>query len=266
MVRPAKSRKSTRVSAAKKLPKNLKELSFNRFLPNLVTLATLCAGLSAIRFGLVQKWELAVACIVIAAILDGLDGRIARFLGTSSRFGAELDSLADFCNFGVAPAILVYLYALQSLDRFGWLICLFFAICMALRLARFNAFLDDTPPPLFATGKFFMGIPAPAGGLLACFPMILDFHMPFKMPILFHILTLLVVASLLISRIPTFSFKKGAIPRAFVLPTFIVAGITIASFVMLPWLVLTIIGVVYLSLIILSVRQYKRMEKELKSS
>ena len=158
MVKSARNLKKAKSGAAKKLPENLKSLPFNRFLPNLVTLATLCAGLSAIRLGLVQKWEHAVLAIVIAAILDGMDGRIARFLGTTSRFGAELDSLADFCNFGVAPALLVYLYALQTLDRFGWLICLFFTICMALRLARFNAFLEETPPPLFATGKFFMGI------------------------------------------------------------------------------------------------------------
>lgn len=263
MAKLGKGKKTVKKGTKPKLPKNLKELPFNRFLPNLITLATLCAGLSAIRLGLVQKWEHAVLAIVISAILDGMDGRIARFLGTSSRFGAELDSLADFCNFGIAPAILTYLYALQSVDRFGWLICLFYAICMALRLARFNAFLDETPPPLFATGKFFMGIPAPAGGLLACFPMILDFQAPFKMPMIFHMIMMLGVALMLISKVPTFSFKKTSIPRAFVLPAFILAGIMVASFVMAPWLILTLIGFAYLTLIGFSFRHYKKLEKNL---
>ena len=256
-------------AAKKKKPvkltqQRLKNLPFNKFIPNLITLTTLCAGLSAIRFGLLQKWEHAVFAIVIAAILDGMDGRVARFLGTASRFGAELDSLADFCNFGVAPAILVYLYKLQDLDRFGWLICLFFAICMALRLARFNAFLDETPPPLFATGKFFMGIPAPAGGLLACLPMILDFQFaPIPMPMVFHVLIPLMTAFFLVSRIPTFSFKKGGVPPRLVLPIFILAGIIVASFVMAPWLILTLIGIAYLGLIPISIRSYKSLEKAL---
>jgi CDP-diacylglycerol--serine O-phosphatidyltransferase len=261
--------KKKKISELKKkaLPQNIKELPFNRFIPNLVTLATLCAGLSAIRFGLVHKWDHAILAIVIAAILDGMDGRIARFLGTASRFGAELDSLADFCNFGVAPAILVYLYQLEHLDRFGWLVCLFFTICMALRLARFNAFLEETPPPLFASGKFFMGIPAPAGGLLVCLPIILDFQIhPFKMPLVFHIGVVLATAFLLISRVPTFSFKKGAIPKNLVLPAFIIAGIVIASFVMAPWLILSLISFIYIGLIPISIRRYKAMEKELAKS
>jgi CDP-diacylglycerol--serine O-phosphatidyltransferase len=265
MAKSVKKRKAPASTLKKSvLQKNLKELPFNRFIPNLVTIGTLCAGMSAIRFGLVQKWEHAVLAIVIAAILDAMDGRIARFLGTSSRFGAELDSLADFCNFGVAPAILVYLYQLQHLDRFGWLICLFFAICMAMRLARFNAFLDETPPPLFASGKFFMGIPAPAGGLLACFPMVLDFQLlSFKVPAFIHIVVVFCIALMLVSRVPTFSFKKVTIPRSFVLPLFIIAGITVAGFVMAPWLVLSILGSIYLGLIGLSVRYYKNLEKEL---
>ena len=246
------------------LPKNIKELPFNRFIPNLITLATLCAGLSAIRFGLMQQWEYAILAIAIAAILDGMDGRIARFLGAASRFGAELDSLADFCNFGVAPAILVYLYQRDHLDRFGWLVCLFFAMCMALRLARFNAFLEETPPPLFATGKFFMGVPAPAGGLLACMPMIIDFQTdPLKVPCLIHMIVVLGTACLLISRIPTFSFKKGVVSRNLVLPVFIMTGIVIASFVMVPWLILSILAFIYIGLIPFSIRYYKKLEKDL---
>lgn len=261
--------KKKKVEALKKraLPQNIKELPFNRFIPNLITLATLCAGLSAIRFGLVHKWEHAILAIVIAAILDGMDGRIARFLGTASRFGAELDSLADFCNFGIAPSLLVYLYHLDHLDRFGWLICLFFAICMALRLARFNAFLEETPPPLFASGKFFMGIPAPAGGLLVCLPMIFDFQIsPFKVPLVIHMGVVLVTAFLLISQVPTFSFKKGAIPKNLVLPAFIIAGILVASFVMMPWLVLSLLSIVYISLIPISIRRYKILERDLEKN
>jgi len=262
MAKPAKKKKIQGSLKQSRLQKNIQDLPFNRFIPNLVTLATLCAGMSAIRFGLVQKWEHAVLAIVIAAILDAMDGRIARFLGTSSRFGAELDSLADFCNFGVAPAILVYLYQMEHLDRFGWLVCLFFSMCMAMRLARFNAFLDETPPPLFASGKFFMGIPAPAGGLLACFPMILDFQIaPSRVPTLVHIVVVLCIALMLVSRVPTFSFKKGSIPRNLVLPAFIVAGILVGSFIMAPWIVLSILGAIYVGLIFASVRHYKKLEK-----
>lgn len=264
MVKVVTSRKTRTSIRTKSIPKNLKELPFNRFIPNLITLAALCAGLSAIRFGLIDKWEHAIFAIVIAAILDSVDGRVARFLGASSRFGAELDSLADFCNFGIAPAILAYLYQLNQWGRFGWLVCLFFAICMALRLARFNAFLEETPPPLFATGKFFMGIPAPAGGLLICIPMSIDFQFyPFKVPLVIHGILILAIAFMLISRVPTFSFKKGAVPRSLVLPIFIIAGIVIATFVMAPWLVLMLLGLIYVALIPLSIRHYKVLEKDL---
>ncbi|MBM3610087.1 MAG: phosphatidylcholine/phosphatidylserine synthase [Alphaproteobacteria bacterium] len=266
MVKFAKKKKTSPLTK-RALPKNIKELPFNRFIPNLITLATLCAGLSAIRFGLVHQWEYAILAIAIAAILDGMDGRIARFLGAASRFGAELDSLADFCNFGIAPAILVYLYQLDHVDRFGWLICLFFSMCMALRLARFNAFLEETPPPLFATGKFFMGVPAPAGGLLVCMPMIIDFQIyPFKVPFIIHMAVVFTTACLLISRIPTFSFKKGVIPRNLALPVFVIAGVVVASFIMVPWLILSLLAFVYIGLIPLSIRHYNQLEKELQLS
>src|ERR1700688_1929307 len=140
--------------------------SFNRMLPNLMTLLGLCIGLSAIRLAMDDRFGDAVIALAVSAVIDGLDGRLARLLKATSRFGAEFDSLADFLCFGVAPALVIYLWALQGARGYGFMPCLMFAVCMALRLARFNAALDAGPRPAYQS-NFFTGVPAPAGALLA---------------------------------------------------------------------------------------------------
>src|SRR5271155_5141838 len=144
--------------------------SFNRVVPNLLTLLGLCAGLNAIRFALDAHWKLAVLAVMVAGVIDGLDGRIARLLKAVTRFGAEFDSLADFCCFGIAPAFILYLWSLRGAGRYGFMPCLLFAVCMALRLARFNAALETSPKPAYAQ-SFFTGVPAPAGAGIALLPL-----------------------------------------------------------------------------------------------
>ena len=141
----------------------LKALPFNRMIPNILTLLALCAGLTSIRFGLLEQWQLAVVALFAAAIFDGLDGRVARILKGTSKFGAELDSLSDFISFGVAPAIVLYLWTMQTWGNIGWLVVLIFSVCCALRLARFNTNLDEPNTPPWAV-NFFTGVPAPAAG------------------------------------------------------------------------------------------------------
>src|SRR5215475_2950357 len=156
--------------------RGLRGPSINRLIPNVLTLAALCSGLTAIRFALQENLKLAVIAIIVAAIFDALDGRVARRLGVTSRFGAELDSLSDFLCFGVTPALVLYMSALKDGGPLGWVVTLMFPICSALRLARFNtALLADTPPPAW-TGQYFTGVPAPAGALLALIPLVVSFE------------------------------------------------------------------------------------------
>src|SRR5436190_22003845 len=154
--------------------RRFKQIPLRILVPNLVTLLALCSGVTAIRLGVEGRYELAVGAVILAIVLDAIDGRLARFLKGTSRFGAELDSLADFVNFGVAPAILIYLWSLNSLKSLGWLVALCLAICCALRLARFNVAIDDPDKPAWKM-NFFVGIPAPAGAGLAMAPMYLGF-------------------------------------------------------------------------------------------
>ena len=160
-------------------------------IPNIFTLVGLCAGLTAIRMGIEHRWDLAVAALVFAAVLDGIDGRVARLLKASSRFGAELDSLADFVNFGVAPAIIMFNWALDDLQSLGWIAVLVFAVCSALRLARFNVSLDATDTPAWKS-NYFVGVPAPAGAIILLLPIYaqdLGLHVPILTPlVLFYTL------------------------------------------------------------------------------
>ncbi|MEX2009644.1 MAG: CDP-diacylglycerol--serine O-phosphatidyltransferase, partial [Dongiaceae bacterium] len=153
----------------------LRDQSFNRLIPNILTVLALCAGLTSIRFAFQERWEMAVFAIVIAGVLDGLDGRIARLLDGSSKFGAELDSLSDFLAFGVAPALLLYYFTMKSVVGIGWALALLFAVCCALRLARFNTKVDNADLPAW-TGRFFTGVPAPAGAGLALLPVFATFE------------------------------------------------------------------------------------------
>ncbi|MCP5371464.1 MAG: CDP-diacylglycerol--serine O-phosphatidyltransferase [Hyphomicrobiales bacterium] len=242
--------------------KRLKGLHINRMIPNALTLLAICAGLSAIRYAFEDKWEYAAVAILVAAILDGLDGRVARILKGASKFGAELDSLSDFISFGVAPAIMLYLWAMQGANRFGWMLAMLFAVCMALRLARFNTALEDVNQPTWSR-NFFTGVPAPAGAGLVLLPMILSFQVGdtfVREPVVVAIF-LLVVAGLLVSAIPTFSFKKVKIEQHWVLPAMLLVGLLAAGLVSAPWLTLSTILGLYLVSIPFSVRAHREFRK-----
>jgi CDP-diacylglycerol--serine O-phosphatidyltransferase len=240
--------------------KGLRGFSVNRLIPNILTLAALCSGLTAIRFALQGEFRLAVIAVIVAAIFDALDGRVARRLGVTSRFGAELDSLSDFLCFGVAPALVLYLASLKDGGALGWVATLMFPICSALRLARFNTgLLADTPPPAW-TGSYFTGVPAPAGALLALIPLVVSFEAEAAWPR--HPLvvgaTLVVVGGLMVSRLPTFSFKKGRVPRHLVLPSLLGAALVMGVIASSPWIGLSLLGLVYLCLIPFSWLAYQR--------
>ncbi len=238
----------------------LSALPFNRLIPNILTVTALCAGLTAILYGVQGKWQWAVAAVAVAALLDALDGRVARLLGGSTRFGAELDSLSDFISFGVAPAILVFQWTLHDLRGAGWVVALVFAVCAALRLARFNTRLDATDQPVWAA-NFFTGVPAPAGGGLALLPMILSFEFGeslFRLPVLNAVMVVL-VAYLMISRFPTYSFKRIRVPQRFVVLLLLVFGLLAALVATAPWLTLSVILIVYLGILPLSLRAHRRL-------
>ncbi len=238
-------------------------LHINKMIPNFLTILALSAGMSAIRFGLENRWEHAALAILAAAILDALDGRIARILKGASKFGAELDSLADFISFGVAPAMLLYLWAMQDVGRFGWMLSLLFSISMAMRLARFNTMLEDEDLPPW-TSNFFAGVPAPAGAGLVLMPMILSFQLGdsfFRSPAVVSFY-LIGVAALVVSSIPTFSFKKLKVPSSRVVPLMILAGAFVTALVSAPWTTLSAVLLAYLATIPFSVKSYRRRMAE----
>jgi len=240
-------RKNPRVRKLRFRRPNLERPEMHRLVPNMITVGALCAGMTAIRFALSQEWQNAVFAVIVAAILDGLDGRIARLLNATSKFGAELDSLSDFIAFGVAPAVLVYLWTLGQLGGFGWAVCLLFAVCMALRLARFNTALGDPNPPPW-TRNYFTGIPAPAGAFLALLPLMATFAFGdgwAERPTL-QALWVLLVAAGMVSRIPTFSAKKVHVPPAAVLPAFLLVGVLVVAITTVPWQTVFVIGVAYI--------------------
>jgi CDP-diacylglycerol---serine O-phosphatidyltransferase len=238
-------------------------------LPNLVTLVALCSGVTSIRLAFEGRFELAVAAVILAIFLDAVDGRLARLLKGTSRFGAELDSLADFVNFGVAPAILLYVWSLSFTKPVGWLICLMLAIACALRLARFNVALEDPHKPAFMQA-FFAGVPAPAGAGLALAPLYLNFlgiisnGQNYAWIIAPYIV---LIAVLMVSRIPTFSGKSvDRVPRELVLPVLAAAGLVIASLITFPWETLLLAAIVYLSLIPLSIATYLKQRRAHKAT
>lgn len=253
--------------------------SFNRLIPNILTLIALCAGLTGLRFALDGRWEPAAGLIVFAAALDGIDGRLARLLKATSRFGAEFDSLADFLSFGVAPALVLYLWTMQEWRGFGFAPCLLFAVCSALRLARFNASLD-APGPVPLTGpppkpayaqSFFTGVPAPAGAGLALFPLFAALALEgWGMSVLAEAVrypgfvgaVLVVVAGLMVSTLPTWSFKNFKVPRELVLPLLLGIGIYAGFLVTEPWAAMALGGLIYAGMLPFSVRSYRRLKRE----
>jgi CDP-diacylglycerol--serine O-phosphatidyltransferase len=232
-------------------------------IPNIFTLIGLCAGLTAIRMAIEHRWDLAVAALVFAAFLDGIDGRVARLLKASSRFGAELDSLADFVNFGVAPAIIVFNWALDDLRSMGWIVVLIFAVCAALRLARYNVALARSDLPAWKSA-YFVGMPAPAAAIVVLLPIYaqdLGLHLPSLTPLV--LIYTLLIALLMVSRVPTFSGKMigQRIPREHVPPVFLLAALFIGCLLTYPSLTLFVGSIIYLVLIPLSAYRYFQEER-----
>jgi CDP-diacylglycerol--serine O-phosphatidyltransferase len=215
--------------------------------PNVITLLAICAGLTAIRLSTEGRMELAVAAIVFAAVLDGLDGRVARMIKGQSKFGAELDSLADFVNFGVAPGLILYFWQLHELGNGGWIAAMVFAISGGLRLARFNATMDDPNKPPFAA-NYFTGVPAPAGAITVLLPIYLAFLGVARPPVVLTALYTFVIAILMVSRLPVFSGKtvKMRVPPEMVLPVFVSVIFFIALLIGYPWYILSACTIVYL--------------------
>jgi CDP-diacylglycerol---serine O-phosphatidyltransferase len=246
--------------------RRFKAIPVRTLLPNLITLLALCAGLTAIRVAVENKLELALAAIVFAALLDGIDGRVARMLKGTSRFGAELDSLADFVNFGVAPALILYFWGLHELKSAGWIAALVFATCCGLRLARFNVMIDDPNKPAWAA-DFFTGIPAPAGAITVLLPIYLYF-LGAPTGLVVDWLTLvytLAIALLMVSRLPVFSGKRAGkrVPPEMVLPVFVAVVLFFALLVSYPWAVLTIGTLAYLACLPLGWLSYReRVRKD----
>ncbi len=242
--------------------RSLKNPRLVRIIPNAITITALCTGLSAIRFALIERWELAVSLILIAAILDALDGRVARFLRADSPFGAELDSLSDFISFGVAPAIVLYLYSLHLWKGTGWALALFFSTCMALRLARFNTNMG-IPTPEWAK-RFSVGVPAPAGAFVGLLPLMVSFALEETFqnaPLLFAI-SLFISGLLLISRIPTFVIKNVPIPHHYVRLLLMLVAVFMAALFSAPWWTLSVCGVLYLLSVPLSLMSYRRKKED----
>ncbi|WEQ56179.1 phosphatidylcholine/phosphatidylserine synthase [Komagataeibacter nataicola] len=271
MAVPPPANRSRRIRRLKKRQRpRVRGLSFNRMIPNLMTMLGLCAGLTGMRFGLEGRFGGAATALLIAACIDGLDGRIARLLRGTSRFGAEFDSLSDFLCFGVAPAFVLYLWALHEGGRFGYIPCIMFTVCMALRLARFNASLDDDANQPKYAANFFTGVPAPAGAGLALFPLFLGLeaqrlHLNWLYELtrdpLMPALTLSGTAFLLVSTLPVWSFKNFKVPSPLILPTMLGTGAYAAILIAEPWGALAAAGVIYLLLLPISRRSFHRLRR-----
>lgn len=245
--------------------------SFNRVIPNIMTLIGLCAGLTSMRFALSGRFGAAVVAVLVAACIDGLDGRLARLLKATSRFGAEFDSLADFCCFGVAPAFILYLWSLQVAGGWGFVPCMMFAVCMALRLARFNAALDTPAPYRHAyVYNFFTGVPAPAGAFVALFPLFLGLwgrsldvaliERVARHP-LFCAVVLAGTALMLVSTLPVWSFKNFKVPGGLVLPLLLGVGVFAAVLLADPWAALAGAVLIYLGMLPFSRRSFHRLRE-----
>jgi len=231
-------------------------------LPNMLTLIGVCIGLSSIKFALDEKFKLSIIAIIFAALIDGLDGRIARLIKGTSKVGKELDSLTDVISFGVAPSFVMYFWLLNNLGKFGWLLCLIYVVCVALRLARFNVSSNDEPS---WKDNFFEGVPSPAGGILVLMPLIFSLSGFDFFIISYNILVpvfFISVSFLLISKLPTYSLKKIIIPRS--MTVFLLFGIVLFFGLLLiyPFKVITISGFIYLSLIPISFLHYRKINNQ----
>jgi len=238
-------------------------LTLRAVLPNAITAAALCSGLTGVRFAINGNWQMALFAIILAGMLDGIDGRIARLLKAQSRFGAELDSLADSLSFGMAPALVMFLWSLQDLPRFGWFASLAFAICCALRLARFNARIDMEEQPHKSVG-FLTGVPAPIGAGLAFLPMYLwvaTGNDLFREPVPVAI-WMVAIAALMISNLATLSWTSIRPRRSIRLEAIALAGMVFAALLTEPWWTLAALSLVYLALMPLGIVRYARIRQQ----
>ena len=248
-------------------PKNNLKIVANKknarvILPNMLTLIGVCIGLTSIRFALDERYEFAVIAVIFAAVIDGLDGRIARLIKGTSKVGKELDSLTDMISFGVAPAFIMYFWKLNTLGRFGWLICLIYVICVALRLARFNV---NSNQDSSWKDNFFEGVPSPAGGILVLTPLIISMtnfdyiqlNYDIIVPVFFIITSLL-----LISKFPSYSFKKITIQRKTTI--FLLFGIVLFFGLLLiyPFNIISISALIYLFMLPISFFHFQKLKKQ----
>ena len=247
--------------------KNFKIVSNKKtrvILPNMFTLVGVCIGLSSIKFAFDEKFTLSIIAIIVAAIIDGLDGRIARLIQGTSKVGKELDSLTDVISFGVAPAFIMYFWKLNELGRVGWLICLIYVVCVALRLARFNVNSGQEPS---WKDNFFEGVPSPAGGVLVLMPLIyslsdiqiLNINYDFFVPILF-----ITISILLISKVPTYALKKISVPRSMTIFLLLAVVLYFGLLLLYTFNAIVISGLIYFIMIPISVMHYNNMKKQIK--
>ena len=245
--------------------KNLKIVSNTKtrvILPNILTLVGVCIGLSSIKFALDTKYELAIIAVVFAAIIDGLDGRIARLIKGTSKVGKELDSLTDVISFGVAPAFIMYFWLLNNLGKFGWLLCLIYVVCVALRLARFNVNSNEEPS---WRDNFFEGIPSPAGGILVLMPLIYSLSgfefIKINLETLVSIF-FITISLLLISKFPTYSLKKIVVPRSMTIFLLFVIVLYFGFLLIYTFKAMFISGMLYLIFIPISLVHYSKVNKK----
>lgn len=238
------------------------DMPLSRLIPNMLTVMSLCSGLTAMRFALSEQWAYAVFAIIIAAIFDVLDGRVARMMNNTSKFGAELDSLSDMVSFGVAPAFIMYQWVLHDYARFGWIATIVFVVCAALRLARFNTMLEDKTAPAWTKG-YFTGIPTPAGAALFLLPLVfaLEFGDDYKLAAPFVALWGITIGGMMVSRVPTLAMKGWRVPRFWIVPLFILVVFLVANLITNTWLTFFCIGMTYVLSIPFSWLTYRRRAK-----
>jgi CDP-diacylglycerol--serine O-phosphatidyltransferase len=258
---PLRVRRSFRFTGAPLRPRRFAKVPLRIVLPNLVTLLALCLGLTAIRFAAEGSFEYAVFAIIAAAVFDGLDGRLARALKGTTRFGAELDSLADFVDFGVAPGLVLYFWNLHEVKSLGWFAAMVFAIACALRLARFNVGLDDPDKPAWMS-HFFTGMPAPAGAVVALLPLYLHLSVMEltidRAAVPIEIAYLLLIAGLMASPIPHFSGKSlGRVPREHVILVLFCVAASVLLLATYPMEMLVVLTLAYLGMLPFSIRAHK---------
>lgn len=245
------------------VPKQLKSIPISKLAPSFVTLMALCMGITSIRYAFDQKWTIAVGLIFIAAVMDGIDGRLARILNSTSSFGAQLDSLSDIVSFGVAPAVVIYLWSLHEIPYkgVGWAVVLFFIACSAIRLARFNSGLSSDKEES-KDQNYFQGVPMPCGAALILLPLTITFELAsIEVSPWFMAVYIIIIGSLMISTLPINSFKNIHINREYVPLTLIISALLMAGVFLEPWLVIPFFGLGYLVVIPLSIYKFKKSKK-----